>query len=232
MTALRLTLGPTPRLTVRAGRGRVALFALSRSPLTSVRVDASTTLATRSAQLRLTPAGARLLRSQLRLKRLPRGTVGTLRLQLRGTPALPAPSGDTPAPIAPSPTPTPAPTTPAPQTPAPEAPVFPTPDPGSVLIPGLASARVIGGAAAWSFRGSWLRYVANGGGSVVLSDGVAKDADAAYVYPVSGGSYDATAGWSIGHGGTVTFLYPVTASRSRSATHASSSARAPSSTCC
>ncbi len=84
-------------MSAKAGRARLALFTLSRSPLTS----AGAATATRSAQLRLTPAGARLLRTQLRLKRLPRGTVGTLRLALRTAPAAtpaPAPGATTPAP--------------------------------------------------------------------------------------------------------------------------------------
>ncbi len=67
---------------------------------------------------------------------------------------------------------------------------------------------MIAGEATWSFRGSWLRYLAAGGGSVAISGGVTKTVDGAYVYPVSGGSYDTAAGWGIDHAGTVTFRYP------------------------
>jgi hypothetical protein len=213
LTALRLTLDGAPRITARVDRGgRIALLALARSPLASTRP-----LATRSTALRLTPAGARLLRTRLALERLPRGIVGTLRLRATGPadPATPGPASPAPSPApAPSPPPAPAPApAPAPPPvddgPAPiPPPVFPAPDPGAVLIPGLASSTVVGGSAAWTFRGSWLRYLAAGGGSVATADGATKTADGAFDYPVAGGGYDSAAGWTIDHGGAVSFLYP------------------------
>lgn len=192
LTGLRLQ-GRT--LSAAVGRTRVSLFTASRAPLTAT--------PTRSVDLRLTASGRTALRTRLRLRRVPAGKVGTLSVALPAAAPVSAP----PVATAPAPAATPAPVV-VRATPTPTATPVPPPPADRIFIPGVAAGVVTANAVDWAFRGSWLRYLVAGGGTVQTAGGAAKTPDGSFVYPGGGGTFDLTSGWSLKHGGTVTFVHP------------------------
>lgn len=205
-SATRVTLAPAAGLRLSAGRRSLTLTKLrlqGRSLSAAVgrrRVTLFTASGAPLATLRLTKAGGTAVKRGLRLRKVPTGTVGTLRVVLPAVPVSAPPAAPAPAPVA---TATPAPVI-AGATPTPVAP----PPADRIFIPGVAAGVVTTNAVEWAFRGSWLRYLVAGNGTVQASGGAAKTPDGSFVYPGAGGTLDLTRGWSLDHGGVVTFLYP------------------------
>ncbi len=153
------------QVSAKLGGRRVTFFSIA-APKQRIAVDKATKAASLAGgRARLTPAGAKALRTRLALRRLPAGAFGTAKVTAK------LGSGETtPTPSTPTPTPG-TPTTPTPTTPR-QCEGFST---GSVPtasdpLPRAADALTVSSAPMrWYARDSWIRYISSA--RIVVGDG-------------------------------------------------------------
>lgn len=165
-------------ISAKLGGKRVNLFTAT-APARRVTLTAGSAATVTGATVRLTPAGAKALRSKLALRTLPAAQVGSGKVAAKtNARAAPGPAAPTPGPT----TPTPGPTTPTPRQcggfDSGNAPTASDPLARPATASNVANAPMV-----WYARDSWIRYMNTPDNGVRIGDGAAAGAVESYPDP-------------------------------------------------